>query len=184
MTQLTLHPRDVLDFWFGELAFKDWFTRSDALDLRITERFRDLHLALSRERPAEWLEGSDHLLALILVFDQFPRNIYRGSPLAFATDELAIALARDAVARGLDQQVAPDRRAFFYLPYEHQENISDQDECVRLFEALGDPVYLDYAEKHRAVIRQFGRFPHRNPILLRPSSPEELDYLAQPGAGF
>lgn len=184
MTTGVQNAQDVLGFWFGELAFRDWFTRSDDLDRTITERFRDLHLSLSRERPSEWLDDPDRLLALTIVFDQFTRNMYRGSPLAFATDGLAITLARDAVARGLDQKVAPERRAFFYMPYEHQENIEDQDRCVELFTALGDPVYLDYAERHRDVIRRFGRFPHRNAILLRTSTPEELDYLAQPGAGF
>lgn len=114
MTRI-VDPSDVLDFWFGELAFEDWFTRSDDLDRRITERFRDLHLALSRDRIPEWLENPDSLLALIIVFDQFPRNIYRGSPLAFATDGLALVLARDAVRRGLDLGVPP-QSACLLLP--------------------------------------------------------------------
>lgn len=177
-------PESVLDYWFNDLAFKQWFGKSDAVDAEITRRFRDPHLALARLCDGRWREEPDAVLAAILVFDQFPRNIYRGTPLAFATDCLALALAEDAVARGLDQQVAPERRAFFYMPFEHSERLADQDRCVALFAALGDPVFLDFAERHRQVIRDYGRFPHRNAILMRVSTPEERAYLARPGAGF
>ncbi len=177
-------PEIVLDYWFGALTFDDWFRQSDAMDRTVTERFRELHLALARQCTGRWLDEPEAALAAVIVFDQFPRNMYRGTPLAFATDCLGLALAERAVAQGFDQRVPEARRAFFYLPFEHSERLADQDRSVALFAALGDPVFLDYAERHRAVIRQFGRFPHRNAILMRPSTVEEEAYLATPGAGF
>lgn len=177
-------PDGVLEYWFGALGWDEWFRQSDAIDQEITRRFRDLHLDLARRCDDRWLSDAEATLAAILVFDQFPRNIYRGTPLAFATDCLALALANRAVEQGFDQAVVPERRPFFYLPFEHSERIEDQDRSVAYFEALGIPLYLDYAERHRQVIREFGRFPHRNPILMRESTPEERDYLSRPGAGF
>lgn len=176
--------RQVLEYWFDVLEPADWFKVSADVDAAISERFGGLHLALSRQCGAEWTERPEACLSAIIVFDQFSRNMYRGSPLAFATDCLALALARDAVAKGMDAAVPEERRAFFYLPFEHSEHMADQDRSVELFAALGNPLYLDYAERHRDVIRRFGRFPHRNPILMRASTPEEEVYLATPGSGF
>lgn len=177
-------PGNVLEYWFEALGWDQWFRQSDEIDREITHRFRDLHLSLARRCDGHWLEDAESMLAAIIVFDQFPRNIYRATPLAFATDCLALALANRALELGHDQAVARERRAFFYLPFEHSERMEDQDRSVGCFAALGDPLYLDYAERHRAVIREFGRFPHRNAILMRPSTPEEMDYLSRPGAGF
>lgn len=177
-------PETVLDYWFGQLNWDGWFRQSDAVDAEIARRFRDLHLDLSRRCEGRWRDEPAGVLAAVIVFDQFPRNIYRATPLAFATDCLALALAERAVDRGDDQTVPPEQRAFFYMPFEHSERLEDQDRAVALFAALGDPLYLDYAERHRAVIRQFGRFPHRNRFLMRTSTPEEEAYLATPGAGF
>lgn len=128
-------------------------------------------------------------LALVLLLDQVPRNCFRDQPQAFATDSQALEIARVAVAQGFDQQVTPVQAWFFYLPLEHSENLADQEESVRLFRALSlrhpaSADTLDYAERHRAVIARFGRFPHRNAILGRPSTPSELTYLAEPGSGF
>ena len=181
---MTETPETVLDFWFSELTPEDWFRKSDETDRTITDRFKDLHLALSREIPGEWRASPDARLALIIVLDQLPRNIYRGSPLAFATDGLALKEAKAALAVGADKAVAEDRRFFFYMPLEHAEDIDEQERCVTLFEALGNANYLDYAIQHRDLIERYGRFPHRNPILGRVSTPEEREYLAQPGAGF
>jgi uncharacterized protein (DUF924 family) len=134
--------------------------------------------------PAQWRASPEARLALVIVFDQFPRNIYRGSPLAFATDRLALNEAKAAVATGADARVDEARRIFFYMPFEHAEDLDEQDRAVALCEALGNENYLDYAHQHRAVIAQFGRFPHRNAILGRTSTPAEEAYLAEPGAGF
>lgn len=181
---MTETPETVLDFWFSELTSKDWFVKSDDIDRRITERFSGLHLALSRGVSEEWRATPEGRLALVIVFDQFPRNIYRGSPLAFATDGLALKEAKAALAVGADKAIGEDRRFFFYMPFEHAEDLVEQDRCVGLFEALGNANYLDYANKHYDIIERFGRFPHRNPILGRTSTPEEKAYLAEPGAGF
>lgn len=181
---MTETPQTVLDFWFGELTPKQWFVKDEALDRQITDRFRDLHLALSREVPDEWRATPEARLARIIVLDQFPRNIYRGSPLAFATDGLALKAAKAAIAIGADMAVAEDWRIFFYMPFEHAETMADQDRAVALCEALGNENYLDYARRHREVIERFGRFPHRNAILGRASTPDEEAYLAEPGAGF
>lgn len=177
-------PETVLNFWFNELTPKDWFVKSDEVDASITSRFSDLHLALSRGVGDEWRATPEARLALTIVFDQFPRNIYRGSPLAFATDGLALKEAKAALAMGADKAVAEDRRVFFYMPFEHAENIAEQERCVALFEALGNANYLDYANQHHDIIARYGRFPHRNPIVGRASTEEEKAYLAEPGAGF
>jgi uncharacterized protein (DUF924 family) len=181
---MTETPDTVLDFWFSELTTKDWFVKDDRIDREIAERFAGLHLALSRQVPAQWRASPEARLALVIVFDQFPRNIYRGSPLAFATDRLALNEAKAAVATGADARVDEARRIFFYMPFEHAEDLDEQDRAVALCEALGNENYLDYAHQHRAVIAQFGRFPHRNAILGRTSTPAEEAYLAEPGAGF
>ena len=181
---MTETPQSVLEFWFGELTPKQWFVKDEALDRQIADRFSDLHLALSREVPDEWRASPEARLARIIALDQFPRNIYRGSPLSFATDGLALKAAKAAIAIGADAAVSEDRRIFFYMPFEHAENLDDQDRAVALCEALGNETYLDYARRHREVIERFGRFPHRNAILGRASTPEEEAYLAEPGAGF
>ncbi|MCJ8518012.1 uncharacterized protein (DUF924 family) [Pseudorhizobium tarimense] len=176
--------QEILDFWFGRLSRKQWFEKSDEVDAEIDRRFRETHLALARGGVEEWRETPDGRLAAIIVLDQFPRNIYRGTPLAFATDWMALREARLAIEAGADEGVAVDHRAFIYLPYEHSEDLRDQQRCVELFKRLGDSEYLDYAERHLAVIQEFGRFPHRNALLGRQSTDAELDYLSKPGAGF
>lgn len=181
---MTETPETVLDFWFTELTPKDWFTKSEELDRRIADRFAKLHLALSREVPAQWRETPEARLALVIVLDQFPRNIYRDSPLAFATDLLALNAAKAAIAVGADAQISKTWRIFLYMPFEHAESLDEQDRAVALCEALGDENYLDYAHRHRDVIAEFGRFPHRNAILGRTSTLAEEAYLAKPGAGF
>jgi len=183
-TSILLGPQSVLSFWFEELTPEDWFKKSDALDQTITERFAATHLALAKNVPDEWRSSADAALALIIVFDQFPRNIYRDTPLAFATDCLALAEARRAVVEGLDRQVDRERRLFFYMPFEHSEDLRDQNHCVELIGQLENEDLLGYAHAHRDVIVQFGRFPHRNRILARDNSQEEQTYLAKPGSGF
>lgn len=177
-------PEDVLKFWFEELSYEHWFTPSAELDRECARRFQDTHLALSRHVDDVWRASPRNWLAVILLFDQLPRNMYRGSPLAFATDGLALREAKLAIGASADMAVPPEWRAFFYMPFEHSENLADQTTAVKLFTELGEPNYLDYAIRHREVIEQFGRFPHRNAIVGRRSTPAEEAYLAQPGAGF
>lgn len=181
---MTETVQSVLEFWFDRLTPEDWFVKKDAIDQEMTRRFISLHLSLSREIPDEWRETPEARLALLIVLDQFPRNIFRDSPHAFATDGLALREAKVAIDAGADQAVPEQRRFIFYMPFEHAESMAEQDRAVELFTALGNANYLDYAQRHRSVIARFGRFPHRNPILGRENTPEETAYLAQPGAGF
>jgi uncharacterized protein (DUF924 family) len=178
-------PEQVLDFWFdGDPAThrSEWFKQSVEFDASCA-RFAD---ALREARTGtfdHWAETPRGSLALIILLDQFSRNLHRNSPEAFAADPKARSIARSAIARGFDQRLGPVERVFVYLPFEHSEDIADQDESVRLFTALGEQM-VRYAEDHRDVIRRFGRFPHRNGVMGRASTPEELEYLARPGSGF
>lgn len=176
---------DLLAFWFGELSSKQWFMKDAAVDAAMRNRF-----APAYERVAATLEIGDALtspeaaLAHILLLDQIPRNVFRGTPRSFESDGKAVALASEAVARGLDSKIEPAKRVFIYLPFEHSELLADQHRAVELIAALGDAEYTRYAEAHRAVIERFGRFPHRNAILGRSSTPEETAFLATPGSSF
>lgn len=177
-------PAEVLSFWFDELSDRDWFQSTEALDRQIERRFRQTHLMLAREVPWEWRADAVSRLAAIIVFDQFPRNMFRGTPLAFATDGLALREAKLALKEGADQMVHARQRAFFYLPFEHSESLEDQALSVELFSKIDNPDLLDYALRHRDVIKRFGRFPHRNVILGRTSTREEAVFLLQPGSSF
>ncbi|TCU40072.1 DUF924 family protein [Rhizobium azibense] len=177
-------PEEVYSFWFEECSREQWFERTLSLDEEIRDRFADTHLALAGGVMGTWHASPQNRLAAIVVLDQFPRNIYRNTPLAFATDGLALREAKLALDAGADQLVEKKCRAFFYLPFEHAEDVAEQERSVMLFQALGDAEYLDYAIRHRDVIAKYGRFPHRNAIIGRVSTTAELDYLAGPGAGF
>lgn len=177
-------PQEVVGFWCETLTAKDWWQSTPALDAHVRETFAETHFALSQAVTAPWRASPDARLAAIIVLDQFPRNMYRASPLAFATDWIARREARLALEVGADKAVSYDRRHFFYMPLEHSEALADQDLSVELFEAHGDEMYLDYAVRHRDVIAEYGRFPHRNAFLGRVSTREEEAYLAEPGAGF
>jgi uncharacterized protein (DUF924 family) len=187
--------RDVLEFWFGAgdeasslAARDDWFRKDDAFDAAIRTGFGALIAEALAGGLGDWCASPRGALARVIVLDQFTRNAFRGTPQAFAGDARALATARDAIARGYDAALAPRERHFLYMPFEHSEAMADQERSVALFEALArdtgldDP--LDWAIRHADVIRRFGRFPHRNAILGRPSTPAELEYLAQPGSGF
>lgn len=173
-----------LQFWFAELQRPDWFRVDAELDRTITERFLELHEAVVSHIPDAAYRSVDAALATILLFDQYPRNAFRGTRRAFATDGLAVQLAEAVVQSGLDSAMPADRRVFAYLPFEHSETLADQDLSVELISALGDAEFTRYAHAHRDVIAKFGRFPHRNAILGRTSTPAETAYLAQPGSGF
>ena len=168
---------DVLRFWFEELTPEDWFGGHAHLDERIRQRFGELCAALRSQPPA--LDDADArtLLAAIIVFDQFPRNIYRKTPAAYASDDKALALAKAAVHSGKDGSLPPMQRHFLYMPFMHSEQLAAQAESVRLFTELGIADGVKYARHHHDVVKRFGRFPHRNEILGRRSTPEELEFL-------
>ncbi len=185
----------VLDFWFGAPDSPgygkprvEWFQKSDAFDNEIRTRFLELRRAAAAGDLQAWQAAPDSLLALILLLDQFPRNLYRGTALAFAADAQAQAAAQLAVARGFDRLLVAVQRWFVYLPFEHAEDLALQRRCLELFEGLrGDPGSadtIDYARRHFDIIARFGRFPHRNAILGRTSTPEETEFLRQPGSSF
>ncbi len=185
----------ILKFWFGEQESADygkpqkfWFIKDLERDRQIKEIFEPIYLQAKAAELDRWREEASSCLALIIVLDQFPRNIYRGQPQAFATDAQALALARYAIAKGYDRVLLPVQRWFLYLPYEHSENLADQETAVKLFSSLKDnpnsQSSIAYAEGHLKIIKDFGRFPHRNQILGRESTPEEIEFLKQPGSGF
>lgn len=178
-------PDDVLDFWFAGDPGADrkvWFEKNAEFDAACA-RFADALRAAKAGAFDHWCETPRGTLALIILLDQFSRNLHRNAAEAFAADAMARGIARNAVTRGVDQLLGPVERMFVYLPFEHSEDLADQDDAVRLYTPLGEDI-VRYAEKHRDVIRRFGRFPHRNAALGRMSTPEEQLYLAEPGSGF
>ena len=175
---------EVLDFWFGELGREGWFRKDANVDRAIHDRFELVYEVLTTWPVEDALASPERALATVIVLDQFPRNMFRTSARAFATDRLALVIARAAIAQGLDQQIDQDRRVFLYLPFEHSEDAGDQARCVALTSALGDAEYTRYAGLHQAVIDRFGRFPHRNAVLGRVSTPEEVAFLKEPGSAF
>ena len=169
-------------FWFDTHDVKDWFGGGPEFDAEVRERFADWREAL-RSQPVEaFLSDADTALAAVLLFDQVPRNIHRGSAEAFATDAAALAIAREAVRRELDDGLPAERRLFCYLPFEHSEDIDDQRESLRLMASLGNAGWLDFAQKHFAMIDRFGRFPHRNVALGRTDWPGEAEAVAAGGS--
>jgi uncharacterized protein (DUF924 family) len=177
---------EVLRFWFGDgaergKAHKRWFEKNSTFDAEIRSRFLPLYEQLAGGN--DWLVQPGDCLARIVVLDQFPRNMFRGSPRAFAADPLALAAAKHAVAKGFDGGLLPVEKQFVYLPFEHSESLADQERACALMKPLGDDLY-DWALRHQRIIERFGRFPHRNEILGRASTPEEIEFLKQPGSGF
>ncbi|MEL8055293.1 MAG: DUF924 family protein [Pseudomonadota bacterium] len=197
-------PQDVLNYWLGEATndaeaadakMKLWFEKSAATDADIAEHFLDLMAPLANGLAQEWADqGLSHRLAAIIALDQFSRNLFRDTKHAFASDPLALSLTKDALSKGEETGLSEVERIFLYLPLEHSEDMADQDLSVQKYTDLAQdarPAFkalcentLDYAIRHRDVIEQYGRFPHRNAILERPNTEAETEYLSQPGAGF
>lgn len=175
-------PAEVVAFW-RDAGVGKWFRGGAGFDEACRSRFGELHLAAARRELDGWLRDAEGALALVLLLDQIPRNIFRGSAHAFATDALARLHANTAIAAGFDAQADPALRLFFYLPFEHSEALDDQDRSIALFKSLGPGAYLDYAVIHRDVIAKFGRFPHRNRALGRESTADEQAWL-NAGGGF
>ena len=172
---------EVVTFW--QAAGPDrWFTKDDVFDKEIRERFFDTYEVAAAGKLSDWEQSAHGALALLILLDQFPRNMFRADARAFATDPLARAITAGAIVRGFDSQVPKGLRGFFYLPFEHSEDLADQERCIALNKAIGDAENLKWAEIHADIIRRFGRFPHRNAALGRTTTPEEQAFLD--GGGF
>jgi uncharacterized protein (DUF924 family) len=174
-------PHDVLSFWRAAGPDK-WFAKEDAFDAAIREKFLTTYEAAAGGQLSDWETQPGSALALAIVLDQFPRNMFRGDGRTFSADHIARGVADRAITRGFDQQVPEGEKQFFYLPFEHSEKLEDQDRCCELCRATGDAELLKWAELHRDIIRQFGRFPHRNAMLGRTTTAEEQAFLD--GGGF
>jgi uncharacterized protein (DUF924 family) len=183
----------VLDFWFGPVdargpARPEWFRKDAKFDAEIRARFGETHRAAAAGELEAWRMSPEPMVALVVVLDQFSRNLYRDDARAFAQDGHALECARQALGRGDDRALLPVQRQFLYLPFEHSEDLADQDLCHDLMASLESfpetRGLTEWAEKHRVVIRRFGRFPHRNAVLGRVSTPAEREFLGEPGSSF
>jgi len=194
---------EILSFWFGELndqgcaseeRRKSWWTKSEDFDRMIRSRFLSTYDAIAARQREDWRNAPRSSLAYIIVLDQFSRNMFRNTDKMFIADSLAREACCEGLDSGFDAELAFDERVFFYLPLEHSEDIRDHDRCLGLFRGLCESApesletdakrYLDFAERHRAIIERFGRYPHRNEVLGRRSTDEEIEFLAQPGSSF
>jgi uncharacterized protein (DUF924 family) len=176
--------RTVLDFWFEEIEPAAWWKKDPAFDALIVRRFSALFDSARASELYRWRESAEGALAEIILLDQFSRNMFRDTPEAFAQDPMALALAQEAVKREFDKPLPPIQRVFMYLPWMHSESRLIHEEALRLYQALGLQSNLDFEIKHKAIIDRFGRFPHRNAVLGRTSTAEEIAFLALPGSSF
>ncbi|CAA0079750.1 Uncharacterised protein [Zhongshania aliphaticivorans] len=179
-----MHYRSVIEFWFAELSSSDWFACSDELDSKIIRRFGDIHRAAVAGELYSWRHQALGRLAEIIVLDQFSRNIFRGTSGAFAADGQALILAQEAIRAQADVELNKKQRLFLYMPYMHSESVAIQNASLRLFETLGLEDNYRFAVAHQQIISRFGRYPHRNAILGRPSSSEEVAFLKEAGSAF
>tara|TARA_B100000315_G_scaffold241706_1_gene262815 strand:- start:14 stop:577 length:564 start_codon:yes stop_codon:yes gene_type:complete len=175
---------EVLDFWFEQLTPKAWYAKDEATDATIHRRFGDIYTRLSKDLPGEATASARGMLAAVIVLDQFPRNMFRGSAHSFGTDDKALKLAESAILRGYDKELSGKECQFLYMPFQHSEDRDVQSRSVAIFSSLGNPKLLEYAQRHRKIIDRFGRFPHRNEVLGRTSSDEEEGFLQEPGSSF
>jgi uncharacterized protein (DUF924 family) len=174
-------PHAIVTFW-RDAGYDKWYTKDDTFDREIRDRFLATHEAAAAGDLADWEDNAESALALMILLDQFPRNMFRGSPRAFATDPLARAIAGRALDKGFDREVDEAMRGFFYLPFQHSEAMADQERSLALYRAEGNANNIKYADIHADIIRRFGRFPHRNAVLGRKTTPEEQAFLD--GGGF
>lgn len=175
-------PEDILSFWYTPPMPEHWFASTPTIDADIRERFGALWEQAAAGEWDHWQATPEGCLALCIVLDQFPLNMFRGEARSFSTEQQAVAVTKHAVAKGFDQQLPVERRSFLYMPLMHSEHLEDQDESVRLFEAAGLEANARFARHHREIVQYFGRFPHRNTALGRESTAEELTYLASKDA--
>ncbi|MCC4115128.1 DUF924 domain-containing protein [Aromatoleum toluclasticum] len=176
--------QEILDFWFDEVSPAQRWKKDAAFDRLVAQRFGEVHAQAARCELSGWRGSAAGRLAEVIVLDQFSRNMFRDSPEAFACDALALALAQEAIAAGAEQALRPVERSFLYMPFMHSESLEIHEMAVRLFERNGIAENLDSARRHKAIIERFGRYPHRNAILGRASSAEEIEFLKQPGSRF
>ncbi len=174
----------VLSFWFEELTPPQWFEKNLEMDAQISDRFADVHALAITGALKPWRETAQGRLAEVIVLDQFSRNMFRDTPGSFASDALALQRSRDAIDAGADQELSEQRRMFLYMPFMHSESAEVHLEAVRLFESLGNSKALEFEHLHKVIIDRFGRYPHRNEILGRASTPEEREFLTQPNSSF
>ncbi|MDP1681491.1 MAG: DUF924 family protein [Burkholderiales bacterium] len=170
-------PKDILDFWFAEAMRSKWFAATPQLDAAIRVQFEPVWESAMRGELDDWLSSPDGCLALVIILDQMPLNMFRGTAKSFASEAKSREIAQHAIDQGYNKRIDPARLAFLYMPFMHSENLADQDLSVALFESAGLENNLRFAKHHQEIVRRFGRFPHRNAILGRVSTAEELDYL-------
>jgi uncharacterized protein (DUF924 family) len=176
--------QNILKFWFDEINPSQWWSKNDEFDQLISNRFSDVHSRAIRCELFEWRESTRGRLAEIIVLDQFSRNMFRGSPLAFINDPMTLVLSQEAISLGIDTLLEPVERSFMYLPLMHSESIKIHETAETLYRRHGMQSNLEWELKHKKIIERFGRYPHRNEILGRKSTQEELDFLKQPNSSF
>lgn len=179
-----MKAQTVLSFWFDEIKPAQHWVKDQAFDRMIEDRFSAIHEQANRGELFEWRQSPTGRLAEIIVLDQLSRNMYRDTPKAFASDTLALVLAQEAIACGMHKPLIAEQRSFLYMPFMHSESLKIHDVAVRLFADNGIQSNIDFEQKHRDIIVRFGRYPHRNAILQRESTPEERAFLSKPGSGF
>lgn len=179
-----MNDQDILNFWFSPEHRSLWFAKSDDFDKKIRENFSDVHRQATQAELWSWRKTAEGRLAEIIVLDQFSRNIYRDQPQSFAYDSLALALSQEAISLQLDAQLNPEQRSFLYMPFMHSESKLIHEFALKLFQRLGNEINLNFEKKHKVIIDRFGRYPHRNAILGRVSTPEETEFLLEPNSSF
>jgi uncharacterized protein (DUF924 family) len=176
--------QEIIDFWFEEIEKSQWWVKDEAFDEQIRQRFLAVHKKAVRCELFSWRNTSLGALAEIIILDQFSRNMFRDKPQAFSSDALALALAQTAIVRGFDSELSAEKRSFLYMPFMHSESLEIHVVAESLFTELGVESSLEYERRHKAIIEKFGRYPHRNRVLGRKSTPEEEKFLRQPGSSF
>ncbi len=179
-----MRAEDILHFWFLEAGSKAWWKKSDAFDALVTRRFKNIHAAAHAGELAHWRTRGRGRLAEVIVLDQFPRNMYRGDARSFASDGLALVLAQEAIALNVQAGWSPSWRSFLYMPFMHSESLAIHEQAVKVFDEPGIEDNLKFEYAHKKIIDRFGRYPHRNAILGRASTAEEVVFLKQPGSSF
>jgi uncharacterized protein (DUF924 family) len=176
--------QEIVDFWFEEIEPALWWKKDDGFDALLIERFLEIHKRATLCELYEWRSEPEGRLAEIIILDQFSRNMFRGSALAFANDAMALILSQEAIACGADQALTPGQRTFLYMPFMHSESLQIHEVAVELYRSNGNPGNLDFELKHKKIIEKFGRYPHRNKVLGRQSTNDEIEFLTQPGSSF
>lgn len=176
--------QEILKFWFEEIEESSWWVQDAELDQLIFEEYSEIHRAAARCELYAWRKCPEGRLAEIIVLDQFSRNMFRNSPLAFVNDSLALALSQEAISVGADEQLDSAKKGFLYLPFMHSESRIVHDAALKLYKKGGNKANIEFELKHKSIVDRFGRYPHRNDVLGRESTEEEMEFLRQPGAGF